>query len=413
MTHDSFTTSRGEYCIVDGCSIVDGRHVLEPLEHDRAEVAAGMAAARADAEARTVTRGADRPVHCGDAQCGALLPDLSAPCPACGLGVETAGASAPTPATEAPAPPKRKRRTKAEVEADKAAAAKPKPEISDNVFEGADFTPAVIPDTAELTPIDEAEAGAAHILSVIRAEMQETPREPMGNVGPSMLGGCERKIGYRLAFGETGERDDGSWIARVGTAGHADLARMFKGRVEADGSRRWYPDLRITKPVRGQIDLYDAARREVTDFKFVGATTLGKARRGEIDVKYDVQLDVYGVGLIAAGYHVERVAVLFLPKTQGLDKAVWYSRPLDVGRAVAAVERLRRVEGVISEVIDNDRATEAGWRDALAELEPSEDFCRECPAMKARMCSGPPPKIERMPEWPAYDLVLAALEAAA
>lgn len=296
---------------------------------------------------------------------------------------KTAGASAPTPPTEAPA--------------------KPRPEPTDETAEAFDVA-AVVDTTPAVT-----DPGASDIVDVIRAMMQERPREPMGNIGPSMLGGCERKMGHQLAFGSDGARGDGSWIARVGTAVHVELAEMFKGRVEADGTRRWFTDLRITRPVRGVIDVLDTHRREVVDFKVVGATTLAKARRGEVDAKYDVQLDVYALGLILDGHTVERVAILFLPKTQGLDKAVWYSRPVDLARAVAAVERLRRVETVVRIAVDAGGAAE-DYAAALAELSTTEDFCRECPALAAGFCQGPPPKIERCPEWPAWDAVLESME---
>lgn len=407
--HSSFTTSAAEYCIVDNCQIINGQHCLV-TEGLRPAVPViplvAMEHSRRTAIARTVT-------------------------------TETAGASneaAPssTP-TEAPAPTKRKRRTKAEMAAARdaepmtdperddvaramelgrrvGASAKPKPEPADK---DDPFTPAVL--VGEVVDIgNDPWREASDIVDVIRAMMQERPREPMGNIGPSMLGGCERKIGYQLAFGSTGERDDGSWIARVGTAVHTELDDMFRGRVEADGSRRWFTSVRIAKPVRGVIDVYDARRLEVIDFKVVGATTMTKARRGEIDIKYDVQLDVYGVGLMAAGYHVERVAVLFLPKTQGLDKAVWYSRPIDVGRAVQAIERLRKVETVIGEATARANAGSTAGEVAMAldALAMSEDYCGSCPAKAAGYCPGVV-KIERMPEWPAYDAVLERMENAA
>lgn len=329
----TFTTSAGEHCIVEGCLIVDGKHV--------------------------------------------------------------------------PAPIKRKRRTKAEIEADRVAVVvkvETEPADRDETFVAAEIVAPVI-------DVGVDPGTASDIVDVIRAMMQERPREPMGNIGPSMLGGCERKIGHQLAFGSTGERDDGSWIARVGTAVHTELDDMFRGRVEADGTRRWFTSVRIAKPVRGVIDVYDAQRREVIDFKVVGATTMTKARRGEIDVKYDVQLDVYGVGMMAAGFHVERVAVLFLPKTQGLDKAVWYSRPIDVGRAVDAVERLRRVEAMVTPTgnsAEDPMHLEAHYRHALDNLAMTEDYCGSCPAKIAGYCKGVV-KIDRMPEWPAYDAVLERL----
>lgn len=416
--HSGFTTSAGEHCIVEGCVVVDGEHRIGDVP--RIPVVAAKHAELTELNDESKAR---------------------------------AEAGAPS------APPKRKRRTKAEMEAARAEAlADPErytrgqksdvamtlQEIVDNQealadkfeheFEPVNPEPVVIRparpkmasddediDPVELVPGSSIEDpadevfGGADLLDVIRAGMQERERAPMGNIGPSMLGGCERKMGYQLAFGSDGARDDDSWIATIGTAGHAWLDDVIKRQVEPDGTRRWYGSKWITVPVRGVIDVYDAHRREIVDFKIVGATTLGKARKGEIDRKYDVQLDVYGVGMIAAGYHVERVAALFLPKTQGLGKAVWYSRPLDVGRAVKAVENLRRVEAIIGAAKIADESGLAygpTYQSALDTLTPTEDFCGSCPALRAGYCKGVV-KVERMPEWPAYDAILEGMEKAA
>ncbi len=361
MNHDTFTSGTGEHCIVEGCVIdADGNH-----------------------------------------------------------------------AVEAPVPPKRKRRTKAEIEADAAQV------TAADVFPGivvrdepTNPEPVVIRpareklpsddeniDPVELAPQaiigypDDEDFGGRDLVDVIRAGMQERERAPMGNIGPSMLGGCERKMGYQLAFGSDGYRDDDSWLATIGTAGHAWLDDVIKRQVEPDGTRRWYGSKWITIPVRGVIDVYDAHRREIVDFKIVGATTLGKARKGEVDRKYDVQLDVYGVGMIAAGYAVDKVAALFLPKTQGLGKAVWYSRPLDVGRAVAAVSRKNEVAAVVGYALQNAPGSTSAIAEALDSLTPTEDFCGSCHALRAGYCKGVV-KVERMPEWPAFDAVLEGMEKA-
>lgn len=429
--HSGFTTSAGEQCIVEGCTVdADGNHSVNdvpriPMVQDKHRE---LTALNAESKARVA---AGTPLDFTPKTAGAS---------------EEAPPSPPSPA-EAPAP-KRKRRTKAEIEAAKALP----PAIAEAVASAEAEVSALLPaglvvqfDTARLEPVnpepvqikaareriandDEdvspvelaAEAvvgdataedsGAADLLGVIRGGLQEREREPMGNIGPSMLGGCERKYGYQLAFGSDGVRDDDAWIATIGTATHGWLDRVLRRQVMNNGGRRWYASTWIEVPVRGVIDVYDAERREVVDFKVVGATTLGKARKGEVDRKYDVQLDVYAVGMMAKGFQVERVAALFLPKTQGLGKAVWYSRPVDVGNAVKAVARLREVETIVGIGMPHG---EEGLRLALAELTPTEDFCSSCPALKAGYCKGVV-SIDTTPTgWGAWDDVLAGLAASA
>lgn len=249
------------------------------------------------------------------------------------------------------------------------------------------------PPTLELADLGDPEVaewlldrgdGPEDVLDVIRAAMQGHPRSAQWAVGPSELGGCERRLGHRVAFGRDPKRGDDAWRPQVGTAVHAWLSDAFAATAGAPGDEldaRWIADFRVESPVAGTLDLYDARRAVVIDFKVVGTTTLKKAAKGQISTKYETQLDLYGAGLIEAGFPVETVALLFLPSAGVLTDAVWYERPFNFERAAAAVSRLRKVEALLK-VADPAKV--------LAILSIEEDYCGSCPAL-GKFCDGAAP----------------------
>lgn len=253
------------------------------------------------------------------------------------------------------------------------------------------------------------------ILDVIRQAMHGRARNHQSQPGPSQIGGCERRLGHHLAFGQgNGARDDGAWRPEVGTAVHAWLDAMFaavpygiEGDTEDGPARRWLSDVAVTAPVAGRLDLFDVVRREVIDFKVSGKATRDKAARGEISDKYEMQLDLYGLGMMHAGYRVERVALLFLPAAGSLDEAVWYSRPFSIERAMAGVARLGRIAAMLS-VAEPERV--------LAQLSTTEDYCASCAALGPHCKGADTAWIPGgLPDsaWPAYDAAVKASGGAA
>lgn len=230
-------------------------------------------------------------------------------------------------------------------------------------------------ETIELGEPDDLESDpAADLLEVVRNAMAGHARSAQVAVGPSEVGGCPRRLGHRVAFGKPAERDlDTAWRPTVGTAVHDWLSKAF-----FHAGNRWIVDYQVTIPIRGTLDLYDCEDARVTDFKVVGVTTLKKAAKGEISAKYETQLDLYALGMMADGYPVERVALWFLPASGSLADAVWYERPVDIARAVAAVEQLRKIEAL---------AAVAEPAAFLPLLDIVEDFCGSCGAL-GTFCQG-------------------------
>lgn len=219
------------------------------------------------------------------------------------------------------------------------------------------------------------------VLDVIRRAMHGQARNHQSEPGPSQMGGCERRLGYHLATGiGNGRTDDGAWRPQVGTAVHAWLDEVFANddASREPGQPRWLSSYRVTNPVVGTIDIADLEQRKAIDFKITGKTTRDKAARGEVSDKYEVQLDLYALGLINDGYPIETVALLLLPASGSLSEAVWYERPVNLDRAREAVARRDRIKAMLS-VADVERV--------LPVLSTTDDFCGSCPAF-GTYCEG-------------------------
>lgn len=220
-------------------------------------------------------------------------------------------------------------------------------------------------------------------LDVIRRAMHAQERNHQSEPGPSQMGGCERRLGYHFATGiGNGSTDDGAWRPQVGTAVHAWLDEVFANEDETcpagSGLPRWLSSYRVTNPVAGTIDIADLVKRTAIDFKITGKTTRDRAARGEVSEKYEVQLDLYALGLINDGYPIERVALLLLPASGSLAEAVWYERPVNLDRAREAVNRRDRIKAMLS-VAPIERV--------LPVLSTSDDYCGSCAAF-GKFCDG-------------------------
>lgn len=212
--------------------------------------------------------------------------------------------------------------------------------------------------------------------SVIFDKMARAPRSNQVAVGPSELGGCERRLGHRLAYGKSGRvRDSSSWRPQVGTFVHAGLGDWFSN------SPRWIADMKVGHPAAGTLDLYDTVAATIVDFKVVGATTLKEARLGRVSEKYRVQLALYGLGVLELGLPVRTLALWFLPSGGTLDEAIYHEldfTPELIALATRAVERRDRIKYSLK-ISDPDTV--------LATLTIADEHCSGCPA-RGTHCEG-------------------------
>lgn len=238
------------------------------------------------------------------------------------------------------------------------------------------------------------QAYATELLSIIQSKIDEHPRSLQKMVGPSEVGGCERKLAWKLAYGGDGNRP-GGWASHKGTLMHGWLDETFKGvaRYMPDGSQRFYSDLKLNQIVPtvngGTLDLYDRLLETVVDWKVPGDGTMDKARAGNLAMGYYVQANVYGLGLQEMGFPVQRVGLAFLAQCgdELHKKAVfrfWKFNPDVAWAALKNVERLSNMLQVAPpfKVMEISRTL--------------SDFCQSCPAFvgngdRRAMCPGATP----------------------
>ncbi|NDD53580.1 hypothetical protein EBZ39_06840 [bacterium] len=187
----------------------------------------------------------------------------------------------------------------------------------------------------------------ADIMQRINQHGANRPRALQTQVGCSSIGvTCDRKLGYQL-LGIKGQRSKTpGWAATIGTAIHTHLETVFSGSDE------WLTEQPISVKYRdfkipGTVDLYSIAHRTVIDFKLVGEATLSKARNGRISRQYSVQVQLYGLGLQQAGYKVDKVAILFLPRNRELADAVLWETTFDPTIAHMALDRFDLIDQTI------------------------------------------------------------------
>lgn len=201
------------------------------------------------------------------------------------------------------------------------------------------------------------EAMRRDISEVILWAHHEQPRTRQVAVGPSELGDpCARRIAYRIAgIPKMNKRLD-PWPSLVGTAVHAWLEQAI-GKFQAEaGAVRWLTEttVKIDELVVGHCDLYDIETRSVWDFKTMNTANLKKCREsGQAHDNHRTQVHLYGKGMIAAGYPVDHVGLIGLPRSGWLSGMWVWSEVYDDAIAAQALSRMYSIaEQVLELAVD-------------------------------------------------------------
>jgi hypothetical protein len=213
------------------------------------------------------------------------------------------------------------------------------------------------------------------LIDIIVRAIRQAPRSVQRAIGPSEMGSaCLRKIGYRLSDVEP-LNIGAAWLPLVGTGVHAMVADMFAAHNLASGFTRYLIEQRVTvgtvagQPIEGTCDCYDRVTATVIDWKCVGLSTLRKVKRDGLPRNYRMQAHLYGRGYRNAGHHVERVAVMFLPRNAELRDRIFITEPYDESVALEALAIANAAASGLAEL-----------GNALLPLLPAaEDYCESCP----------------------------------
>jgi len=181
------------------------------------------------------------------------------------------------------------------------------------------------------------------------------PRSLQPDVGMSELGGCPRRLGYRI-LGVAKSNKAGDPLAPfIGGAGHAALADMYEAENQRLGRVRYLIEHRVEIPpyaLGGNVDLVDLEADGgpcVIDHKWVGATTLKSARLNGPSVIYRWQIHTYAAALrYYLDVQVANVAIIYWPRTGFLRDMYTWSEPYDEAIVEQALSRLDSVRTITS-----------------------------------------------------------------
>jgi hypothetical protein len=208
------------------------------------------------------------------------------------------------------------------------------------------------------------------IIDAITDHASNRPRALQTQVGASGIGvACERQLGYRLlGIGKKRFEASAPWMPQIGTAVHAYLEQIFAGNADRYLTEQPVEIRHGDITIPGTVDLYDKHSNTVIDFKIVGDSSLTNARRGKISTQYQVQVQLYGMGLAQAGHKVETVAIMYLPRNKDLTDAVLWQQPYDAQLAKVYIDRYHLI----------GRMVEMRGQEALRELKATDAPCVWC-----------------------------------
>jgi len=205
----------------------------------------------------------------------------------------------------------------------------------------------MLDDFAPLPGADPVAASLKQELSeIILWNEQNNPRSKQKAIGPSELGdACDRRVAYRIAGIPAVNTKMDPWPAIVGTSIHDWLEKAINRYQSEVLDLGWLTELRVHPDplVQGRSDVFNAKTHTVLDHKSCGTDVLRKVKKGEIPPGYITQIQVYGLGHKRAGRAVERVALIFYPRSGWLNDCFVWTTPYDESVAIAALDRMYRI----------------------------------------------------------------------
>lgn len=209
----------------------------------------------------------------------------------------------------------------------------------------------------------------------IRDYLANRPRSLQTRIGPSSLGTpCARRVGHILAGTPSSDARPPGWLPGIGVAVHTMCEAVIARVNGLAATERFITERRVEvgiidgQKITGTCDLYDTETATVVDWKIVGKSTLDSVRRKGPSPTYMTQAHLYGRGYAAAGFPVQNVAILYLPRGEELDHARYVVEPYDENIALDAIARADAIAQALRLV---------GPAAVLPQLERADD-CRFC-----------------------------------
>lgn len=210
-----------------------------------------------------------------------------------------------------------------------------------------------------MTQLQPPERTVPDLIGVIEWAIRNAPRTLQTALGPSELGvACDRCL-IALLAGQLAYRDEEApWLPTIGNAVHDWLELAAIQWMQATKSDRYVAEGRVAvgqvagQDIWGNSDVFDRHTGTVVDYKLVGSTTLKKVKRaGGAALTYKRQAHLYGRGWALAGYPVQSVAVLFLPRNGfHVGDGTYWQEPYDEGVALETLARANMFQAGIDAI---------------------------------------------------------------
>jgi CRISPR/Cas system-associated exonuclease Cas4 (RecB family) len=177
------------------------------------------------------------------------------------------------------------------------------------------------------------------LLHVLHAQDASRDRSLQTEVGPSEIGGCKRKVWYRLNAQPHTNDNQSKLAAIMGTAIHAAIEEAI-GALDPEGKEYLVETEVAYGDMKAHVDLFVPSTGAVIDWKTSKIKNLGYFPSNQ--QRWQVQL--YGYLLSKNGYEVKTVNLVAIAR-DGAEKDIKvHTEPYDETMALAALSWLSNVK---------------------------------------------------------------------
>jgi hypothetical protein len=173
------------------------------------------------------------------------------------------------------------------------------------------------------------------LLEKLKRQDSERPRSTQVYVGPSEIGGCQRRMWYRINGVAKTNNDTLNLAANMGTAIHTMIESAFAG------DERYLIESKFVKDdLVGHVDLIDTETKTVWDWKTTtksGLSYFPSAAQRE-------QVQLYGYLANANGVQIDFVGLVAIARDGSEEDIVEHYEPYNEEMALAALARYHSVK---------------------------------------------------------------------
>jgi CRISPR/Cas system-associated exonuclease Cas4 (RecB family) len=177
------------------------------------------------------------------------------------------------------------------------------------------------------------------LLHVLHAKDASRDRSMQTEVGPSEIGGCRRKVWYRLNAQPHTNDNQSKLAAIMGTAIHAAIEEAI-GAIDPEGKEYLVETEVAYGDMKAHVDLFVPSSGAVIDWKTSKIKNLGYFPSNQ--QRWQVQL--YGYLLSKNGYEVKTVNLVAIARDGSEKDIKVHTEPYDEVMALAALSWLANVK---------------------------------------------------------------------